>query len=121
MVIFSQLCTVRGLLQKTVPILLKLNQKAAAALKERDEHITARDQAIEERKQVRYLWFNMDTCFFKYDDGCELQGWLFFKLEWTQQMEEEWNQTNLDLQTAREQIGDLNLQVTILTSGKTLK
>uniref|UniRef100_A0A671WN76 Uncharacterized LOC115592271 n=1 Tax=Sparus aurata TaxID=8175 RepID=A0A671WN76_SPAAU len=74
-VIFSQLCTVRGLLQKTVPILLKLNQKAAAALTERDEHITARDQAIEEREQ-----------------------------------------TNLDLQTAREQIGDLNLQVTILTS-----
>lgn len=35
-----------------------------------------------------------------------------------QQMEEEWNQTNLNLQTAREQIGDLNLQVTILTSGK---
>lgn len=33
-------------------------------------------------------------------------------------MEEEWNQTNSDLQTAREQIGDLNLQVTILTSGK---
>lgn len=33
-------------------------------------------------------------------------------------MEEEWNQTNLNLQTAREQIGDLNLQVTILTSGK---
>lgn len=33
-------------------------------------------------------------------------------------MEEEWNQTNLNLQTAREQNGDLNLQVTILTSGK---
>lgn len=45
----------------------------------------------------------------------------FFKFEWTQQMEGEWNQTNLDLQTAREQIGDLNLQVTILTSGKKLK
>lgn len=36
-------------------------------------------------------------------------------------MEEEWNQTNLDLQSAKEQIGDLNLQVTILTSGKTLE
>lgn len=34
-------------------------------------------------------------------------------------MEEEWNQTSTDLQTAREQISDLNLQVTILTSGKT--
>lgn len=33
-------------------------------------------------------------------------------------MEEEWNQTNLNLQAAREQISDLNLQVTILTSGK---
>lgn len=52
MVVFSQLCTVRGLLQKTAPILLKLNEKAAAALKERDEHICARDQAVEEREQV---------------------------------------------------------------------
>lgn len=33
-------------------------------------------------------------------------------------MEEELNQTNLNLQAAREQISDLNLQVTILTSGK---
>lgn len=36
-------------------------------------------------------------------------------------MEEEWNKTNLNLQTAREQIGDLSLQVTILTSGKKWK
>lgn len=36
-------------------------------------------------------------------------------------MEEEWNQTNLDFQSAREQIGDLSLQVTILTSGKNLE
>lgn len=35
-------------------------------------------------------------------------------------MQEEWSQTNLNLQAAREQIGDLNLQVTILTSGKTV-
>ncbi|XP_044046254.1 sperm-associated antigen 5 [Siniperca chuatsi] len=75
-------CTVRGLLQKTAPILLKLNDRAAAALRERDEHISARDQAVEERDQI----------------------------------EEELNQTNMNLQTAREQIGDLNLQVTILTS-----
>ncbi|XP_038569125.1 sperm-associated antigen 5 [Micropterus salmoides] len=80
--LMKELCTVRGLLQKTAPILLKLNEKAAAALKERDEHICARDQAVEEREQI----------------------------------EEEWNQTNTNLQTAREQIGDLNLQVTILTS-----
>lgn len=36
-------------------------------------------------------------------------------------MEEEWNQTNLNLQAARDQINDLNLQVTILTSGKKKK
>ena len=36
----------------------------------------------------------------------------------TQQIEEELNQANLNLQNAREQIGDFNLQVTILTSGK---
>lgn len=43
---------------------------------------------------------------------------LTFKWTCTQQMEEEWNQVNSHLQAAREQIGDLNLQVTILTSGK---
>lgn len=51
--IFSQLCTVRGLLQKTVPMLLQLNEKAAVALKERDECMSARDQAAEDREQVR--------------------------------------------------------------------
>ncbi|TMS23519.1 Sperm-associated antigen 5 [Larimichthys crocea] len=80
--LMKELCRVRGLLQGTAPILLGLNEKAAAALRERDEHISARNQAVEEREQI----------------------------------EEEWNQTNLNLQTAREQIGDLNLQVTILTS-----
>ncbi|XP_063324658.1 sperm-associated antigen 5-like isoform X1 [Pelmatolapia mariae] len=43
---------VRSLLQKTAPMLLKLNEKAAAALRERDEHISARDQAVEEREQI---------------------------------------------------------------------
>lgn len=33
-------------------------------------------------------------------------------------MEEEWNQTSLDLQFAREQVGDLSLKVTVLTAGK---
>lgn len=33
-------------------------------------------------------------------------------------MEEEWNQTSLNLQAAREQIDDLNLQVTISSTGK---
>ena len=54
MLVFSQLCTVKGLLQKTAPMLLKLNDKAAVALRERDEHISARDQAVEEREQVRF-------------------------------------------------------------------
>lgn len=35
-----------------------------------------------------------------------------------EQMEEEWNQTSLDLQFAREQVGDLSLKVTVLTAGK---
>ncbi|XP_028273957.1 sperm-associated antigen 5 [Parambassis ranga] len=47
-----ELFTVRNLLEKTAPILLKLNEKAAAALRERDEHISARDQAIQEREQT---------------------------------------------------------------------
>ncbi|XP_040892911.1 sperm-associated antigen 5 [Toxotes jaculatrix] len=50
--LMKELCTVRGFLQKTAPMLLKLNEKAAAALKERDEHISARDQAVEEREQI---------------------------------------------------------------------
>lgn len=50
--ILSQLCTVRGHLKKTVPILLKLNEKAAVALKERDQCVSVRDQAVEDREQV---------------------------------------------------------------------
>ncbi|XP_061573810.1 sperm-associated antigen 5 [Cololabis saira] len=48
----NELCTIRILVQKAAPILLKLNEKAAAALRDRDEHISARDQAIEEREQI---------------------------------------------------------------------
>ncbi|XP_044203057.1 sperm-associated antigen 5 [Thunnus albacares] len=80
--LMQELCTVRGLLRKTTPMLMKLNEKAVAALRERDEYIAERDQAVEEREQI----------------------------------EEELNQANLNLQNAREQIGDFNLQVTILTS-----
>ncbi|XP_035039410.2 sperm-associated antigen 5 [Hippoglossus stenolepis] len=80
--LMKELCTVRGFLQKTAPMLLKLNDKAAAALRERDEHFSARDQAVEEKEQI----------------------------------EEELNQTKWNLQTAREQTGDLNLQLTILSS-----
>ncbi|GAA6233801.1 sperm-associated antigen 5 [Lates japonicus] len=50
--LMEELCTVRGFLQKTLPLLLKLNEKAASALRERDEHISARDQAVEEREQI---------------------------------------------------------------------
>ncbi|XP_041839974.1 sperm-associated antigen 5 [Melanotaenia boesemani] len=77
-----ELCTVRSLLQKTAPTLMMLNEKAADAIRERDEHISARDQADKEREQI----------------------------------EEELNETHSSLQNARQQIGDLNLQVTILTS-----
>ncbi|KAM8879304.1 sperm-associated antigen 5 isoform 1-T2 [Spinachia spinachia] len=80
--LMQDLRRVRGLLQKTAPLLLSLNERAAAALRERDEHLAARDQAVGEREQI----------------------------------EEELKQANTDLHTATEQIGDLNLQVTILTS-----
>ncbi|XP_023151061.2 sperm-associated antigen 5 [Amphiprion ocellaris] len=50
--LMKELSTVRSLLQKTAPMLLRLNEKAAAALRERNEHISARDQAIEEREQI---------------------------------------------------------------------
>lgn len=43
-----------------------------------------------------------------------------FKWTCTQQIEEELNHAYVNLQTAREQIGDLNLQGTILTSGEKL-
>lgn len=51
-VVFLQLCTARGLLRNSVPMLLRLNEKAAAALKERDQCVLARDQAVEDREQV---------------------------------------------------------------------
>ncbi|KAE8300277.1 hypothetical protein D5F01_LYC00414 [Larimichthys crocea] len=54
--LMKELCRVRGLLQGTAPILLGLNEKAAAALRERDEHISARNQAVEERDQIEEEW-----------------------------------------------------------------
>ncbi|KAF7223591.1 sperm-associated antigen 5 isoform X2 [Nothobranchius furzeri] len=50
--LMKDLCAVRSLLQKTAPVLLRLKEKAAAALRERDEHLSAREQAIEERQQA---------------------------------------------------------------------
>ncbi|XP_028314060.1 sperm-associated antigen 5 [Gouania willdenowi] len=78
----QELFAVQSLVQRCVPILLKLNEKAADALRERDEHMSEKDQAIEEREQI----------------------------------EEKLNEAHSNLQSCRDQIGDLNLQVTILTS-----
>lgn len=50
--VFPQLCTARSLLRSSIPVLLRLNEKAAAALKERDQCVLARDQAVEDREQV---------------------------------------------------------------------
>lgn len=50
--LMDELCTVRSLLQKTAPTLARLNQKAAAALRERDDHCSARERAVEERQQT---------------------------------------------------------------------
>ncbi|XP_076003958.1 sperm-associated antigen 5 [Genypterus blacodes] len=80
--LMEELRTARILLQKTSPTLLKLNEKAAAALRERDQHVCARDRAVEEREQ----------------------------------MQEELDGVSLSLQDARQQIDDLNLQATIMTS-----
>ncbi|XP_037109709.1 sperm-associated antigen 5 isoform X2 [Syngnathus acus] len=77
-----ELSVVRSLVQRSAPMLVKLNEKAAAALTERDQHMSARERVQEEREQV----------------------------------EEELREALLNLQTAQEQIGDLNLQVTILSS-----
>ncbi|XP_061129941.1 sperm-associated antigen 5 isoform X2 [Syngnathus typhle] len=77
-----EMSVVRSLVQRSAPMLVKLNEKAAAALTERDQHMSARERVQEEREQV----------------------------------EEELTEALLNLQTAQEQIGDLNLQVTILTS-----
>ncbi|KAM7009700.1 sperm-associated antigen 5 [Tautogolabrus adspersus] len=54
--LMKELCTVRGLLQRAAPLLLKLNEKAAAALRERDVHLSERDQAVEEREQIEEEW-----------------------------------------------------------------
>ncbi|XP_014904705.1 sperm-associated antigen 5 isoform X1 [Poecilia latipinna] len=80
--LMQELCSVRSLLQKTAPMLLQLNERAATALRERDEHRTARERAAEEKEQI----------------------------------EDELKETHLNLQTASQQISDLNLQITILTS-----
>ncbi|CAB1327301.1 unnamed protein product, partial [Coregonus sp. 'balchen'] len=49
----QELKTARRLLQRTTPILVKLNEKAANAIGERDQHLSERDQAVEEREQIQ--------------------------------------------------------------------
>ncbi|XP_077451023.1 uncharacterized protein LOC144070343 isoform X2 [Stigmatopora argus] len=78
----KELSTVRKLVQRSAPLLAKLNEKAAAALKERDEHISTRDRVLEENELL----------------------------------EEKLKQAQLNHHNAEEQIGDLNQQITILTS-----
>ncbi|KAJ8336208.1 hypothetical protein SKAU_G00395510 [Synaphobranchus kaupii] len=73
--LYEELCKAQVLLQRTGPVLLKLHQKAAAALQ-------ARNQQQQE----------------------------------TDQMRDELEQTSSCLHEARQQMGDLNLQITILTS-----
>ncbi|XP_054636201.1 sperm-associated antigen 5 isoform X2 [Dunckerocampus dactyliophorus] len=80
--LMKELHDVRNLVHRTAPVLMTLKEKAADALGERDEHMSARDRALEDKEQL----------------------------------EEELRQAQLNLQAAGEQIADLNLQVTILTS-----
>ncbi|KAM9399859.1 uncharacterized protein ACWYII_031817 isoform 1-T2 [Salvelinus alpinus] len=49
----QELKTARRLLQRTTPILVKLNEKAANAIGERDQHLSERDQTVEEREQIQ--------------------------------------------------------------------
>ncbi|XP_010886683.2 sperm-associated antigen 5 [Esox lucius] len=71
----DKLKTARCLLQRTTPLLERLNEKAGSAVAERDQALADRDQTQEELAQV-----------------------------------------NLHLQDARQEIGDLKLQATIMTS-----
>ncbi|XP_077427726.1 sperm-associated antigen 5 isoform X2 [Vanacampus margaritifer] len=48
----QELSVVRSLLHRTAPLLVELNEKAAAALRERDEHMSVRERAQEEREQL---------------------------------------------------------------------
>ncbi|XP_061684598.1 sperm-associated antigen 5 [Syngnathoides biaculeatus] len=78
----KELSRVSNLMHRVAPSMVKLNEATAAALRERDEHMAARDRALEDRGQL----------------------------------EEDLKRATLSLQSAEEQIGDLNLQVTILNS-----
>ncbi|KAM8843368.1 sperm-associated antigen 5 isoform 1-T2 [Synchiropus picturatus] len=50
--LIQELSEVKKLLYKTTPMLLKLNEKAAAAVRERDEHLSEKHRAIEDMKRV---------------------------------------------------------------------
>uniref|UniRef100_A0AAV2J7P3 Sperm-associated antigen 5 n=1 Tax=Knipowitschia caucasica TaxID=637954 RepID=A0AAV2J7P3_KNICA len=78
----NELCRVRALMQRCTPLLLRLNEKAAAAFRDRDQLIAERNQAVQDKEQT----------------------------------DEELSQALQNLQAAKEQNSNFNLQVTILTS-----
>ncbi|XP_030208117.1 sperm-associated antigen 5 [Gadus morhua] len=49
----EELARVHSLLKKTVPMLLKLNEKAVDALSDRNQHLLDRDQALEKMQQIQ--------------------------------------------------------------------
>ncbi|XP_061737007.1 sperm-associated antigen 5 [Nerophis ophidion] len=50
--LMKELHDVRNLVHRTAPVLMKLNQKAADALRERDDYMLARDRALEDKEQL---------------------------------------------------------------------
>lgn len=103
-----QLRSVGSVLQKAAPVLVRLNETTAAALREKEASCSARDQAVEERLQVRV----------PLDSSASFVSLSLFEPTCSHQTEEELKGTRLDLRAAEQQVGDLNLQLTILTSGQ---
>uniref|UniRef100_A0A672HID1 Sperm associated antigen 5 n=1 Tax=Salarias fasciatus TaxID=181472 RepID=A0A672HID1_SALFA len=113
--IFSQLITVKSLLQKAAPMLLMMNEKAAAALSERDECLCSRDQAIEEREQVRSLRAifqlvrsDLNTFLTDWYICCVILGFLYWILE-TGVLQQQLNEKE-------EETGQLGRKVTELSA-----
>ncbi|KAM6971953.1 sperm-associated antigen 5, partial [Aplochiton taeniatus] len=78
----KELQAARLLLQQATPMLGKLNEKADAALRDRDQRVSEREQALMEMEQIQ----------------------------------EDLDQAHGSLRETSQQIGDLNLQVTIMSS-----
>lgn len=64
---------------------------------------------------LQLYWSQRDYIFL-----CNLPLFNVFQLTCTQQIEEEFKEANMNLQSATEYIGNLHLQLTILTSGNSL-